>query len=182
MKFNEEHNRHKNLPIFRKAMEILAIVDALKADVKDRLDEEPHKESREMLDIQIIDMWTMASIIPVKISGAESAELYDMKMENASIIRTNARSLNTAIHGLEMFGYCEPDYFNALRDEIEEFRLLFVEWVASFDPWDYIIDKWGLFNPPGVSAHDHDPNDDIPFNPEDYFKSGDFVDPDDDKQ
>jgi hypothetical protein len=27
----------------------------------------------------------------------------------------------------------------------------------------------GLFNPPGVSAHDKDPDDDIPFNPKDFF-------------
>jgi hypothetical protein len=26
-----------------------------------------------------------------------------------------------------------------------------------------------LFNPPGVNAHDKDPDDDIPFNPNDFF-------------
>jgi hypothetical protein len=34
--------------------------------------------------------------------------------------------------------------------------------VASFDKWDYIIDRWGLFNPPGVGPFDKDPDDDIP--------------------
>ncbi|HZL08348.1 MAG TPA: hypothetical protein VFC65_00005 [Prolixibacteraceae bacterium] len=47
---------------------------------------------------------------------------------------------------------------------IEEYRLLFIDWVAAFDKWDYIIDRWGLFNPPGVGPFDHDPDDDIPFN------------------
>jgi hypothetical protein len=28
---------------------------------------------------------------------------------------------------------------------------------------DYIIDRWGLFNPPGVSPFDKDPDDGIPF-------------------
>lgn len=27
----------------------------------------------------------------------------------------------------------------------------------------YIIDRWGLFNPPGVGPFDKDPDDDIPF-------------------
>ena len=34
-----------------------------------------------------------AMIIPVKISGAEAVELYDLKMENAAIIRKAAREL-----------------------------------------------------------------------------------------
>jgi hypothetical protein len=49
---------------------------------------------------------------------------------------------------------------------MEEFRLLFIDWVAGFDQQNYVIDRWGLFNPPGVSAHDHDPDDDIPFDPD----------------
>ena len=47
---------------------------------------------------------------------------------------------------------------------LDEYRLLFIEWVKAFDPWDYQIDRWGLFNPPGVGPFDHDPDDDIPFN------------------
>ncbi len=59
------------------------------------------------------------------------------------------------------------DYLQVLRDEIELFRVEFAEWVKTFDHWDYIIDRWGLFNPPGVNYDDHDPDDDIPFNPND---------------
>jgi len=47
---------------------------------------------------------------------------------------------------------------------VEEYRLLFIDWVASFDKWNYIIDRWGLFNPPGIGPFDKDPDDDIPFN------------------
>ncbi|HNW57202.1 MAG TPA: hypothetical protein PLR88_09465 [Bacteroidales bacterium] len=50
-----------------------------------------------------------------------------------------------------------------VRDLIEEYRLLFIDWVAGFDKWDYIIDRWGLFNPPGVGPFDKDHDDDIPF-------------------
>jgi len=67
-------------------------------------------------------------------------------------------------------GAPELGYINLIRDEIEEFRFLFVDWVSSIDPWNYIIDRWGMFNPPGVSAHDKNPDDDLPFNPEVFFK------------
>ena len=62
------------------------------------------------------------------------------------------------------------DYIELLRQTIDEFRLLFVDWVAGFDVWDYVKDNWGLFNPPGVNVHDKDPDDDIPFDPDDFFE------------
>ncbi|SKB42472.1 hypothetical protein SAMN05660903_00652 [Salegentibacter salinarum] len=33
----------------------------------------------------------------------------------------------------------------------------------NFDKWNYIIDRWGLFNPPGIDYDDKDTDDDIPF-------------------
>lgn len=107
--------------------------------------------------------------IPAKIAGAEGGELYDIRMENAAIIRKAARELVTQTHALEMFGFEEEEYFQLLRQEVEALRVLFVEWVESFDPWNYIIDRWGLFNPPGKTAHDKDPDDDLPFDPDDRF-------------
>ena len=75
----------------------------------------------------------------------------------------------------------DKEYITLLRNEIEEFRLLFIEWVAGFDKSNYIIDRWGLFNPPGVTAYDKDPDDDIPFDAKDFFEEfGDFDDFDDD--
>jgi hypothetical protein len=38
-----------------------------------------------------------------------------------------------------------------VRDLIEEYRVLFVEWVAGFDNSNALYDDWGLFNPPGVN-------------------------------
>ena len=101
--------------------------------------------------------------LTVKIAGAHNIDLYDMKMEAATIIRKSARDLILHQHSLRDFGFKETEYFNIIRELVEEYRLLFIDWVASFNQWDYIIDKWGLFNPPGVSPFDHDPDDDIPF-------------------
>ena len=73
--------------------------------------------------------------------------------------------------------FCKRTYENSLklrgfiRDLVIFFiksirriiRLLLIDWVAGFDKWDYIIDRWGLFNPPGIGPFDKDPDDDIPF-------------------
>ena len=96
--------------------------------------------------------------------------IYDIRMECAAILRKAARDLKISNHSLEMFGFEEVEYFDIVRDLIEEYRLLFIDWVAGFDKWNYITDRWGLFNPPGVGPFDKDPDEDIPFNPDDFFE------------
>ena len=91
-------------------------------------------------------------------------------MENAAIIRKAAREISTNCSGLKMFEIKGLDYLDLLREEIESFRIEFAEWVKTFDPWNYHIDRWGLFNPPGVNYDDHDPDDDLPFNPDGFFE------------
>lgn len=83
-------------------------------------------------------------------------------MENAAIIRKSAREIVLDLRGIQMYGFKETEYLDLLRKEVEKFRILFAEWVQTFDPWDYNIDRWGLFNPPGVNYDDHDPDEDIP--------------------
>ncbi len=151
----------EDMPLYRKSLEILDIVDAICALVPEEDEMLSHIKSNIQID---------AYTIPPKIAGAEAAELYDLRMENAAIIRKAARELITQTNGLRAYGFDAPEYFQLLRDEMEDFRLLFVDWVAGFDPWHYIIDRWGLFNPPGVSAHDKDPDDDIPFDPSDWLE------------
>lgn len=108
-----------------------------------------------------------ASVMCAKIVGGQAVDLYDIKMENAAIVRKRARELSLHIHTLKIHGFKEADYFEVIRDEIEELRLLFIDWVQSFDQWNYVIDRWGLFNPPGVGPFDKDPDEDIP--PSDSF-------------
>lgn len=125
-------------------------------------------------------MMENAMIIPAKIAGAQAVELYDLKMENATIIRKAARELSVYAGSLRFEkDIVDQDYILLLRKEIDEFRLLFIDWVAGFDEWNYIKDDWGLFNPPGVNAHDKDPDDDIPFNPDDFLN---FEDEDDNEE
>ncbi len=44
----------------------------------------------------------------------------------------------------------ELEYVQLIRKELNDFRLLFIEWVESFDTNNHIWDDWGLFNPPGA--------------------------------
>ena len=108
-------------------------------------------------------MFADAMTLVAKVHGVAGDGLYDIKMENATIIRKAARDLMVSNHSLKMFGFQYVDYFDIVRELIEEYRLLFIRWVESFDPWNYTIDRWGLFNPPGVGPFDKDPDDDLPF-------------------
>jgi len=144
----------ENLPIFRKGKEILDITDKIAALIPENDDY--------LMNVKAF-MLSDAAQLTVKVAGAEAAGLYDLKMENAAIIRKAARDLLVHQHSLDMFGFEYPEYYQIVRDLIEEYRLLFVDWVAGFDKWDYVIDRWGLFNPPGVGPFDKDPDEDIPF-------------------
>lgn len=143
----------ERLPIYRKGQEIFNLV----AKITDLIPE----NDEYLMDIK---GWMLsdAAQLTVKIAGAEAAGLYDLKMENAALIRKAARDLMVQQHSLESFGFEYVEYYQIVRDFIEEYRLLFIDWVAAFDKWDYVIDRWGLFNPPGVGPFDKDPDDDIP--------------------
>ncbi|MBN2807151.1 MAG: hypothetical protein JXR22_10885 [Prolixibacteraceae bacterium] len=150
----------EELPIFKKGKEIFEVVKQIGDLIPDDDDQLGFVKGIMLED---------AMLLTVKIAGAEAVGFYDMKMEAAAIIRKAARELMVQNHSLEAFGFEYTDYYQLVRDLIEEYRLLFIDWVNSFDPWDYMIDRWGLFNPPGVSAFDKDPDDDLPFDPDDEF-------------
>ncbi len=170
----EDFKKLEEAPIYKKAMVIWDLahhIAQVAAKTKGNLDSGAGRDILEEYASYIIED---ASVIAPKIAGAWGSQIYDLKMENATIIRKAARELSVHMTALEMYGFKEREYCNLLRKEIEEFRILFAEWVNTFDPWDYIIDRWGLFNPPGVNYDDHDPDDDIPFDPSEFF--GDFLD------
>jgi len=146
----------RGLPIYKKGEEIYQVVNQICQLI--------HDEDQYLGHVKSI-MLEDAMLLTVKVAGATGGQLYDIKMECAAIIRKAARELMIQNHSLEMFGFEHVEYYQIVRNLIEEYRLLFIDWVAGFDKWDYIIDRWGLFNPPGISPFDKDPVDDIPFNP-----------------
>jgi hypothetical protein len=156
MNWNEEDEivKPEKLPIYIKGKEIFDMV----IKITDLI-----PENDEYLTAIKSCMISDAAQLTIKVAGAEGAGLYDLKMESAAIIRKAARDLMVQQHSLDMFGFEYVEYYQMVRDLIEEYRLLFIDWVAGFDKWDYVIDRWGLFNPPGVGPFDKDPDDDIPF-------------------
>lgn len=167
-------------PLMQKAMELVQLTLALEKLIPDN-NEYLQSTSRFMLE--------NAFLIPAKIAGAEGVDLYDLKMENAAIIRKAARELSVQAGSLRFEKNINAnDYILLVRNAIDDFRLLFIEWIKTFDINNYIPDAWGLFNPPGVFPEDFYKDDDgLPYDSkeklEDYDKNfNDFLDFDDDDE
>ena len=132
----EEDERIRNLPLMMKSKQILQLVDSLVETIPD--DDMAEHCKRVMLE----DALTMVT----KIAGAESGDLYTLRMENAVFVKVAARNLLTQLSGLSLLGMIEHRYMELLKAEIEEFRLLFIDWMETFDKSKDIPDNWGLFN------------------------------------
>ena len=169
--FGRKDNRIKQMPIYQKGWELFQLGDKI-ASMANHATEENLKgvdPREELINHQIKQLRNDAMLICPKIAGAEGIDSYDLKMENAALIRKAGKDLATGCSGLKMAGFEPTEYLDILSNTVEEFRILFAEWVKTFDPTNYTIDRWGLFNPPGVNYDDHDPDDDIPFTPDDDF-------------
>jgi hypothetical protein len=133
----EERRKLESNPIFQKAEEIRELTQRI-IDTMDKNDPESEVQSSLMLEDSII--------IPAKIAGAEAVDDYILKMENAVIIKIHARSLLTRTSSLKYLELVDSAYLNLLRDEIENFRVLFRKWIASFHiDTTKEGDGWGLF-------------------------------------
>ena len=132
--FKRENDRIDNLLVMKKAREIFDIVDSLVELIDDEDAFIAHYRSMLFED---------SSIICAKIAGAEGGDLYSLRMENAVLIKIHARNLLAQTSGLKMLGFKDVRYLQVLRDAIEEFRLLFIEWVNGFDKSNDISDNWG---------------------------------------
>ena len=61
------------------------------------------------------------------------------------LVKVGAQNLLAQEAGLNLLGLADPSYLEVLRNEIETFRLLFVEWTNSFDRSRDMDDGWNLF-------------------------------------
>lgn len=152
----------RQIPLFLKAEEIYILVWKVSLLVEENGD--TNDVENHILNDYKNSLKTSALIISGKIANAYKEDmLYAFRMQNAAIIRSEAHSILTSISGLKMCGFKEHDYLDLIRDEIEAFRILFAEWVKTFNVSNYIIDRWGLFNPPGINYDDFDIDDELPF-------------------
>ncbi len=140
----------EDLPIYKKGKEIQDVVNQIISLIPE--------DNHELGYIKRI-IFEDALMLTSKVVNAEGGDLYDLRMENAAIIRKSARDLMVQNHNLKLFEFKYVEYYDIIRSLLEEYRLLFINWVAGFDPWNYIVDRWGLFNPPGIGPFDADADD-----------------------
>ena len=105
--------------------------------------EEDDLFSKELLEDQKAMMLGDGYEVGAKIRSSE-AGLYIIRMENAAIIRKNAQFIKISTNGFMYDGLMEEQHRQIIRDEIDKFRELFKQWVASFKK-DDCEDEWGLF-------------------------------------
>lgn len=82
--------------------------------------------------------------VAVKVRSSAGLDMYVLKMENAAIIRKNAMHIHTQIGGMAGMGFIEEAHAKAVRSDIDKFRLLFIEWINTFEKDDF-EDEWGFF-------------------------------------
>lgn len=131
-----ERARITAMPLMRKARSIYQLINALVGTFPERDDLASHYR-----EIMLGD----AGFIAARIAAAEGTSLYTMRMENAVQIKISARNIISQSAGLRMLGFCDESYVRLLREEMDEFRYLFVAWVSGFDRTTDIRDDWGLF-------------------------------------
>jgi hypothetical protein len=133
----QERKRVESLPIYQKAEEL----GDLTRRIIDSIDDEK---------IRMVYANTMledSMIIPDRIAAAEAVNDYIGKMENATIVKIHARSLLNQSASMVFDGSLPKEYLIFLQKEIEQFKLLFREWVSTFGNADKRDDDWGLFYP-----------------------------------
>ena len=127
--------RVRNLPIYQKSEEIVDLTRAI-VETADK-----DRDEFELVNLMLGN----AYMISAKIVAAEGGDLYRLRMESATQVKIAACDLLTQTAFCHAHNLIAEAYLQLLRDEIEAFRKLFVDWVGSFDRANDIDDGWGLF-------------------------------------
>jgi len=158
------NKKYELLPVYQKSQEIFDLVEIISETLKE-------DDMKEHLAAQ---MWTNAALIQAKIAGAEGAGLYSLRMQNAVLIKLAVQDMFNAISFASMVKINEADYVQLMRDKVEEFRLVFVDWIRGFDKSYDIPDNWAIrFD---TSTPEQEKMEDLMFDEENFFE--DFDDED----
>jgi len=139
--WKRKETRESARALYLKWRELFPLVFAFTENLADE-PEEGKVETNEQSTQKLI--YENAMIIAPKIMKAAVVNLYVLQMENAAIIRTNARQLMEHISFAVLMGFAEERYKKAIEKGMNEFRLLFRNWVSTFQKDDF-EDEWGLF-------------------------------------
>lgn len=86
-----------------------------------------------------------AMVMSAKFASAESIPDFVLKMEKAVIMKVHAKSLYTMTYQLALEETHAEEHLELLRQAIEEYRKLFIEWIKGLDPAEKYDDGWGIF-------------------------------------
>ncbi|SEO20835.1 hypothetical protein SAMN05192574_10684 [Mucilaginibacter gossypiicola] len=168
--------KFEKLPVYQKSQELFDLADVIAESLKE-------DSMKEHLAIQ---MCSNAALIQAKIAGAEGGSLYSLRMQNAVLIKLAVQDMFNAVSFASMVKINEEDYVQLMREKVEEFRLVFVEWIRGFDKSYDIPDNWAIrFD---TSTPEQEKLEELMFDEDRFFgefneddeDTGDFDDFDDD--
>lgn len=166
-----ERKPHKfeKLPVYQKAQELFDLIDVIAEALKE-------DDMKEHLAAQML---SNAAIIQAKIAGAEGGGLYSLRMQNAVLIKLAVQDMFNAVSFASMVNINEEDYVQLMRDKVEEFRLVFVDWIRGFDKSYDIPDNWAIrFD---TSTPEQEKLEELMFDEEKFFEGFDDEGFDDDE-
>lgn len=123
-----------HLPIYKKAKEIEDLVEALVSS----FDKTKNGKEKEICKKMI----SHSKKLSRKIAAAEGGDIYSLRISNALQIRSFARELQAILNLSAVLRLAHKDYIDFVINEIDSFRELFLEWVATFDKTNDVRDDW----------------------------------------
>ena len=122
------------LPIYKKAINIEEITEALVSS----FDKNNYGKEREICNKMILK----SKDITQKIFAAEGGDKYSIRIRYALQIKCAAKELQAMLMMCSMLNLAHEDYISFLIEEVNTFRQLFLDWVASFDKANDVYDEW----------------------------------------
>ncbi len=127
-----EDARVQALPIIQKAGLINDLINSCSETLGDSTIENQYKK---VLKIASFEMSN-------KLVVAENSPYYNEKIENSILVKIAAKKLLNQLDGMEVIGIINLEYSRLIREEIEGFRIMFLEWIKSFDRKTFLKDGW----------------------------------------
>lgn len=108
----EKDKSYKNSTLYLKAEEISKLCQQISV-----LCEQDESQNQDFIHRLGRDLLEDSYLICVKIAGCWNSDLYDLKMENATLIRKAAREILLATTGLMIRGFQNEDYLLLIREK-----------------------------------------------------------------
>lgn len=121
--------------LYNQWREVFSLVSAFAEALPDEEDEPVSTRSL---------IYQNAYMVAPKIMSACGDTLYQIKMENAALIRFHCRQMWEQVAFAVLMGTADREHKEVIEEAIDGFKVLFRQWVATFKRDEY-EDEWGLF-------------------------------------